>query len=507
MSNLFKDETEDMYLHSDMDEDHYDDYNEHDEDDDLPTETPHDDKQDPEQTNQENINEMIQRDKKWLVQRKVINEAMIREAVREELFLDYDKVYVPDAEDIDLRDTKALVLSFRSIDSINNLHGLQNLRKLQLDNNLIEKITNLDHLINLEWLDLSFNFIKEIEGLDKLTKLKDLTLFNNRITSLAGLEKLTNLTILSVGNNYIRDLEQIRNLRRLKSLRALNLRGNPIAKEDDYIHTALAYLPDLKYLDYQLVSTKQLKDAYDKKMEVVLEMVQQEQHEHEQAESDKEKESHLATLDAAGLRILRDLFDTLVKRDKEMGRLQILPGFMIILDQYRQQFVAIMDDLIADCLQQQELKRQEEAGFASAITRVIEESEQKLLSMKSVFEHDIKLAIASKNGEALVAAKKAALALSDSMMEVEMESVRAISTMMEEYVEVYAKIGKNTENRYVNVHCDACYYLLCKVSGSFLVSLFSSLLFPHYLVLPYLFSLQNQHGFCIARRVNQEVRA
>ena len=49
------------------------------------------------------------------------------------------------------------MFSFKHIVRIDNLHGLEKLVKLQLDNNMITKIENLDHLIHLQWLDLSFN--------------------------------------------------------------------------------------------------------------------------------------------------------------------------------------------------------------------------------------------------------------------------------------------------------------------------------------------------------------
>jgi Leucine-rich repeat (LRR) protein len=73
---------------------------------------------------------------------------------------------------------------------IDNLRGLENLTKLQLDNNIIVKIQNLDNLVNLQWLDLSFNLITEIEGLDRCWQLTDLSLYKNKIKNLGGLDQL-----------------------------------------------------------------------------------------------------------------------------------------------------------------------------------------------------------------------------------------------------------------------------------------------------------------------------
>ncbi len=72
-------------------------------------------------------------------------------------------------------------MSFQNVLKLDNLHGLQNLVKLQLDNNIISSIENIAHLTSLEWLDLSFNNITKIEGLDTLTRITDLSLFNNQV--------------------------------------------------------------------------------------------------------------------------------------------------------------------------------------------------------------------------------------------------------------------------------------------------------------------------------------
>lgn len=57
-----------------------------------------------------------------------------------------------------------LMISFKNVQRMDSLLGLERLTKLQLDNNVINKIENLAHLVNLKWLDLSFNNIQKIEG-------------------------------------------------------------------------------------------------------------------------------------------------------------------------------------------------------------------------------------------------------------------------------------------------------------------------------------------------------
>ena len=156
--------------------------------------------------------------------------------------------------------SKQLTLSFKNIGRIENLVGFHNLAKLCLDNNLITEVVGLDHLTQLRWLDLSFNKIEVIKGLDSLKLLEDLSLFSNKIENFIGddninpLENCPNLQCLSLGNNKLVSLEQVKKLRKLKSIRMLTLAGNPIDKEPEYKLIVLAYVENLKYLDYALIT-------------------------------------------------------------------------------------------------------------------------------------------------------------------------------------------------------------------------------------------------------------
>uniref|UniRef100_A0A8C9QRN9 Dynein regulatory complex subunit 3 n=1 Tax=Spermophilus dauricus TaxID=99837 RepID=A0A8C9QRN9_SPEDA len=136
---------------------------------------------------------------------------------------------------------------------IDNLWQFENLRKLQLDNNIIERIEGLENLVHLVWLDLSFNNIEAIEGLDTLVNLEDLSLFNNRISKIDSLDALVKLQVLSLGNNQIGNMMNLIYLRKFKCLRTLNLSGNPIAEAEDYKMFIYAYLPDLVYLDFRRI--------------------------------------------------------------------------------------------------------------------------------------------------------------------------------------------------------------------------------------------------------------
>jgi hypothetical protein len=388
------------------------------------------------------------RDKRWLVQRRVIDEAMIREAVREELFADYDRMYVPEPDQINLRDVTTLILSFRSVDCINNLHGFEGLVKLQLDNNVIERIQNLERLVNLQWLDLSFNFITSIEGLDRLTKLTDLSLFNNRIRTIGGgLDKLTNLNVLSIGNNEITELDQLRLLRKFKNLRVLTLKGNPVCAEDDCRHTVLAFVDQLKYLDYELIDPRQVKEAYDKKMELILELRAKEKEEAEAAAVAAAAADQRAELQRIGMEGVDTLFDTIVLHDKDLAKLTVLPGAVHVLSVYRARVEGIVKELQEDALLQYRRKRVDEAAFRAAKDKMISANVDKLVSLIQAFEHRKKVVFRAPQKEALIALKRAAVELSDQLMDVEMRTVKDVNQIVNEFAEVYTRISKDAEGR------------------------------------------------------------
>ena len=117
----------------------------------------------------------------------------------------------------------------------------------------------MDGLTNLKWLDLSFNYIAKLEGLDKLTKLTDLSLYSNNIKKLEGLDNLHELNLLSIGKNKLEILEDsVKYLMGLQAnLEVLRIDDNtfnmPNHSEKDYKKYAIAYLRDLKYLDYEFI--------------------------------------------------------------------------------------------------------------------------------------------------------------------------------------------------------------------------------------------------------------
>ena len=246
------------------------------------------------------------------VEVQVIDEKLLVAGVRSQ-DKDVSDADAARAVEINLVDTapqsSELVLSFKNIGRIENLVGFHNLAKLCLDNNLIEEIINLDHLVHLRWLDLSFNKIKKIKGLDNLKELEDLSLYNNKISIVEGLDQCPKLQCLSLGNNRIEALDQVIRLRQLKGIRMLTLAGNPICSEAEYNRIVLAYVENLKYLDYALVTPIDLHTAKEQYHDELLDVLEKESVVAEKDARDTSMALFIKELDKAGIVFSHTLFD------------------------------------------------------------------------------------------------------------------------------------------------------------------------------------------------------
>merc|ERR1719486_802969 len=203
----------------------------------------------------------------------------------------------PDGEPYDAIDfpkVTSLRLSFLNIIEISDLNNFDNLTMLRLDNNIIDKINNLNHLQKLTWLDLSFNNIREIENLEHLKNLTDLSLYHNQIEEIRGLDGCPNLNILSLDHNNIKDLKQIDYLRKFQNLRCVFLEGNKICQIDSYNQHVLAYLTNLKYLDYMLIDRRAVAQAQEGyQLDELTELREREAQEKANLNAQREKEELL----------------------------------------------------------------------------------------------------------------------------------------------------------------------------------------------------------------------
>ncbi|XP_063044240.1 acidic leucine-rich nuclear phosphoprotein 32 family member A [Engraulis encrasicolus] len=127
-------------------------------------------------------------------------------------------------------------------------------KELVLDNcrsneGKIEGLT--DEFEELEFLSTINVGLTSVANLPKLNKLKKLELSDNRISG--GLEVLSekcpNLTHLNLSGNKIKDLSTIEPLKKLESLKSLDLFNCEVTNLNDYRDNVFKLLPQLTYLD------------------------------------------------------------------------------------------------------------------------------------------------------------------------------------------------------------------------------------------------------------------
>uniref|UniRef100_A0A4W4F2P7 Acidic leucine-rich nuclear phosphoprotein 32 family member n=1 Tax=Electrophorus electricus TaxID=8005 RepID=A0A4W4F2P7_ELEEL len=103
----------------------------------------------------------------------------------------------------------------------------------------------------LEFLSTINVGLTSVANLPKLNKLKKLELSDNRISG--GLEvlaeKCPNLTHLNLSGNKIKDLSTIEPLKKLESLKSLDLFNCEVTNLNDYRENVFKLLPQLTYLD------------------------------------------------------------------------------------------------------------------------------------------------------------------------------------------------------------------------------------------------------------------
>ncbi|XP_069079018.1 acidic leucine-rich nuclear phosphoprotein 32 family member A isoform X1 [Pleurodeles waltl] len=127
-------------------------------------------------------------------------------------------------------------------------------KELVLDNcrsneGKIEGLT--DEFAELEFLSTINVGLTSVANLPKLNKLKKLELSDNRISG--GLEvlaeKCPNLTHLNLSGNKIKDLGTIEPLKKLETLKSLDLFNCEVTNLNEYRDNVFKLLPQLTYLD------------------------------------------------------------------------------------------------------------------------------------------------------------------------------------------------------------------------------------------------------------------
>lgn len=262
---------------------------------------------------------------------------------------------------------------------IDNLISFKNLTKLQLDNNLIEAIEGLDHLTQLQWLDLSFNNIEKIEGLDTLVNLTDLSLHHNQISKLEGMDTLTKLDVLSIGDNQLQSLEgaPVLYLRQFKNLRSINMSGNAMCDDPNYGSYVVAFLPNLRYVDWRRISDETRSQAeiqYQNELSIVR---IKESDEEDEEKVEVEKQAKAKTYRDACVPGMYDgaLFEETL--DSEIPKLFPIPGVEEAVSAFRDIFNENVEAIGTQGLENAKVRREEREMFFEAMEVGLKENRAK----------------------------------------------------------------------------------------------------------------------------------
>ncbi|TSK19965.1 Acidic leucine-rich nuclear phosphoprotein 32 family member A [Bagarius yarrelli] len=164
-----------------------------------------------------------------------------------------------------------------------------NVKELVLDNcrsneGKIEGLT--DEFEELEFLSTINVGLTSVANLPKLNKLKKLELSDNRISG--GLEvlaeKCPNLTHLNLSGNKIKDLSTIEPLKKLESLKSLDLFNCEVTNLNDYRENVFKLLPQLTYLDGY---DKEDKEAPDSDTEAYVEGLDDEEDDDDEVDEEE----------------------------------------------------------------------------------------------------------------------------------------------------------------------------------------------------------------------------
>lgn len=150
----------------------------------------------------------------------------------------------------------------RSQSSINALHD----RELYLRGLKIPAIENLGVTRDQnDAIDLTDNDIRFLGNFPLLQQLKHVQLGNNLISRIDArlASSLPALRSLTLTNNAIADLAELAHLAKCRRLEYLCLMGNPASREKHYREFAIWKLPQVRVLDYQRITTRERQLATD----------------------------------------------------------------------------------------------------------------------------------------------------------------------------------------------------------------------------------------------------
>jgi hypothetical protein len=150
----------------------------------------------------------------------------------------------------------------------------------------------------------------------------------------------------------------------------LNLSGNPISQEADYKMIVLAYVNQLKYLDYQVVDQADVQVAKEQYHDELLDIEEKESVIHEKAARDKTMGEYVQQLEDASILFAHSLFDFMFNDDNEIEKLKHLPGIKETIESFKAAFKTHSDEYIQIALDKFVVKKRDIDNFQKAVSSV-----------------------------------------------------------------------------------------------------------------------------------------
>lgn len=109
----------------------------------------------------------------------------------------------------------------------------------------------MEKFVNVESLGLNKTSVRQLQNLPDSEELIRIELDDNELEAadLKPLSKYPQLVILKLANNKLKSFEDLSFLKDLKSLKNLDLEGNPVAKTSNYRVKMFEEFPSLQVLD------------------------------------------------------------------------------------------------------------------------------------------------------------------------------------------------------------------------------------------------------------------
>ena len=223
------------------------------------------------------------------------------------------------------------------------------------------------------------------------------------------MDNLTNLQVFSIGSNNITNLENVRiilrwpvsmesvsdillqleYLTRFENLRVLNALGNPISKNPNYKHYALAYLKGLRYLDYRLVDDDSIKAAKEKYMDDLIALGEEEKIANAKKGASKKSQEQDVQYKRAHIGGIDNLFERMFEEDQDYKRLFPLARQQV-LDQredFSNKFEIIIREFTSIALKKCLEKDEEQKMFKNCLATAKKEADAGCIQQLNEFSH------------------------------------------------------------------------------------------------------------------------